>query len=80
MLALVQNRRAKSNQYGTYLDSSLNLSLLTLPSCQEWATMRSITNYSAYIARYELPRQYPGQTNLWFSFDYAQLHVAYFSS
>lgn len=43
MLGLVQKRRAKSNPYGTYLDSSLNLSLLTLPSCQEWATMRSIT-------------------------------------
>lgn len=37
-------------------------------------------DYSAYTARYELPRQYPGQTNLWFSFDYAQLHIAYFSS
>ena len=37
-------------------------------------------NYTSYTTRYVLPRSYEGQTNLWYSFDYGQLHVAYLSS
>lgn len=37
-------------------------------------------DYAAYHARYDLPKIYPGQTNLWFSFDYGQVHVTHFSS
>ena len=37
-------------------------------------------NYTSYMKRYVLPRMNPNQTNLWFSFDYGQVHVAHFSS
>ena len=37
-------------------------------------------NYTAYSNRYILPRQFPGQTNRFFSFDYGQVHFAHFSS
>lgn len=37
-------------------------------------------NYTAYANRYVLPRQFPGQTNLFFSFDYGQVHFTHFSS
>jgi len=37
-------------------------------------------DYAAYLARYDLPKIYPGQTNLWFSFDYGQVHITHFSS
>lgn len=37
-------------------------------------------NYTAYHARYDLPKIYPEQRNLWFSFDFGQVHVAHFSS
>lgn len=40
----------------------------------------SYYNYTAYSNRYVLPRQYPGQTNLFFSFDYGQAHFVHFSS
>lgn len=40
----------------------------------------SYYNYTSYMTRYVLPREYVGQTNLWYSFDYGQLHVAYVSS
>jgi hypothetical protein len=36
--------------------------------------------YESYFMRYNLPKQYPGQTNLWFSFDYGQVHMVHFSS
>ena len=37
-------------------------------------------NYTAYSNRYILPRQFAGQTNLFFSFDYGQIHFVHFSS
>lgn len=37
-------------------------------------------NYTSYMKRYVLPKLTPLQTNLWFSFDYGQVHVAHFSS
>ena len=37
-------------------------------------------NFSSYFHRYALPRNYENQTNLWFSFDYGQLHMIHFSS
>lgn len=40
----------------------------------------SYYNYTAYQNRYVLPRNSPNQTNLFFSFDYGQLHFVHFSS
>ena len=40
----------------------------------------SYYNYTAYTNRYMLPRKLPNQTNLFFSFDYGQLHFVHFSS
>lgn len=37
-------------------------------------------DYAAYHARYDLPKLYHGQRNLWFSFDFGQVHVTHFSS
>jgi hypothetical protein len=37
-------------------------------------------NYTSYMKRYHLPRIAPNQTNLWFSFDYGQVHMVHFSS
>jgi hypothetical protein len=37
-------------------------------------------NYTAYTNRYYLPRSEGSGDNLWFSFDYAQLHVVHMSS
>lgn len=37
-------------------------------------------NYTAYMKRYFLPRKTQNQTNLWFSFDYGQIHMVHFSS
>jgi hypothetical protein len=37
-------------------------------------------NYTSYMKRYVLPKINPNQTNLWFSFDYGQVHVVHFSS
>jgi hypothetical protein len=37
-------------------------------------------NYTTYFARYRLPREQENQTNLWFSFDYGQVHVIHISS
>jgi hypothetical protein len=40
----------------------------------------SYYNFTAYSNRYVLPRAFPGQTNLYFSFDYGQAHFVHFSS
>jgi acid phosphatase type 7 len=32
------------------------------------------------MRRYNLPKINPNQTNLWFSFDYGQVHIVHFSS
>ena len=37
-------------------------------------------NYTSYMKRYVLPRKNESQTNLWFSFNYAQVHMIHFSS
>lgn len=37
-------------------------------------------DYLAYRMRYDLPKIYSKQTNLWFSFDFGQVHVTHFSS
>lgn len=37
-------------------------------------------NYTSYMRRYVLPRDSHTTTNLWFSFDYAQVHILHFSS
>lgn len=37
-------------------------------------------NYTSYMKRYVLPKINPNQTNLWFSFDFGQVHVVHFSS
>ncbi len=40
----------------------------------------SYYNYTSYFNRYRLPRNKPNQTNLWFSFDYGQVHMVHLSS
>lgn len=37
-------------------------------------------NYTAYQNRYYLPRSPGSNSNLWFSFDYGQIHLVHFSS
>ena len=36
--------------------------------------------FESYMKRYVLPRLTPNSTNLWFSFDYGQVHMVHFSS
>lgn len=36
--------------------------------------------FSSYLNRYRLPRKTENQSNLWFSFDYGQVHIVYISS
>ncbi len=40
----------------------------------------SYYNYTSYFYRYVLPRNHPKQTNLYFSFDYGQVHMVHISS
>jgi hypothetical protein len=37
-------------------------------------------NFTSYLYRYRLPRKSENQTNLWFSFNYGQVHIVYISS
>ncbi len=37
-------------------------------------------NYTSYFNRYRLPRNSSNQSNLWFSFDYGQVHIVHISS
>lgn len=36
--------------------------------------------YSSFLYRYRLPRKQENQSNLFFSFDYGQIHIVYISS
>lgn len=40
----------------------------------------SYYNYTSYFNRYRLPRLNESQSNLWFSFDYGQVHMIHISS